>query len=94
MAEEQAFPYSDWLAKLHPRYGVPWNMMLVVFAAEIIVGELNLTRALDLGGIIDILCAQALFLWEATWHFMPLSVGREYSSSWHILLRSSRYAWR
>lgn len=39
MAEEQAFPYSHWLAKIHPRFGVPWNMMLVIFAAEIVVGE-------------------------------------------------------
>lgn len=39
MAEEQAFPYSEWLAKLHPRYGVPWNMMLVVFVVEIVVGK-------------------------------------------------------
>lgn len=41
MAEEQAFPYSDWLARIHPHFGVPWNMMLVIFAAEIVVGGLD-----------------------------------------------------
>lgn len=41
MAEEDAFPYSKWLAKLHPRHGIPWNLMLVVFAVEIVVGTLS-----------------------------------------------------
>lgn len=48
MAEEQAFPYSGWLAKLHPKYGVPWNMMLVVFAVEIVVGELSFLQCIDM----------------------------------------------
>lgn len=51
MAEEQAFPYSQWLAKIHPRFEVPWNMMLVIFAAEIVVGELHTMNVSDDGRI-------------------------------------------
>lgn len=39
MAEEDAFPYSKWLAKLHPKHGIPWNLMLIVFVMEIVVGK-------------------------------------------------------
>lgn len=41
MAEEEAFPYSKWLATLHPRAGIPWNLMLVVFVVEIAVGMIT-----------------------------------------------------
>lgn len=39
MAEDKAFPYSEWLAKIHPQYKIPLNMMLVVFVVEIAVGR-------------------------------------------------------
>ncbi|KAJ4403433.1 hypothetical protein N0V82_010652 [Gnomoniopsis sp. IMI 355080] len=53
MAEEQAFPYSNWLAKLHPRFGIPWNMMLVLFAAEIVVGLISLGSDLAFYAIVS-----------------------------------------
>ncbi|KAF3765011.1 amino acid transporter [Cryphonectria parasitica EP155] len=53
MAEDKAFPYSDWLAKLHPKYGVPWNMMLVVFVVEIVVGLISLGSDLAFYAIVS-----------------------------------------
>lgn len=38
MAEDKAFPYSEWLATIHPKLKVPFNIMLVFFALEIAVG--------------------------------------------------------
>lgn len=53
MAEEKAFPFSQWLAKIHPTFGIPWNMMLVMFVAEIIVGLIALGSDLAFYAIVS-----------------------------------------
>ncbi|ETS80657.1 hypothetical protein PFICI_08186 [Pestalotiopsis fici W106-1] len=53
MAQDRAFPYSEWLAQLHPRFGIPLNMMLLVFAAEIVVGLISLGSDLAFYAIVS-----------------------------------------
>ncbi|KAH8667116.1 amino acid permease-domain-containing protein [Xylariales sp. PMI_506] len=52
MAEDKAFPYSEWLARLHPRFGIPFNMMIVIFVAEVIVGLISLGSDLAFYAIV------------------------------------------
>lgn len=82
MAEENAFPYSKWLATLHPRHGIPWNLMLVVFAAEIIVGTVKVPPIANKTKSIE------LPLGDAT--ATNVDWGQQDSSPWAAILLSSR----
>lgn len=53
MAQDRAFPWSDWLEKMNHKLQIPLNFMLVLVVVEAVLGVISLGSDLAFNAIVS-----------------------------------------